>query len=148
MSPEVRAAIEENKALIEAEDWENLYRKLGETQAIDTIGKVSQALLSAGVDPLEGSKKIPQYFFAMLPITSYEVPDGIEIIGASAFVLCEELKEVTLPKTIKIIQSGAFMNAHKLNKIIFQGTKAKWEKILKGPWWSAGTDKIVIEFKN
>ena len=47
MSPEVRAAIEENKALIEAEDWEILYERLSETQALSTIGEVSQALLDA-----------------------------------------------------------------------------------------------------
>lgn len=145
MSPEVRAAIEENKALIEAEDWKTLYRILGKKQSLSTIGELSQILLDAGVDPLEGSKEIPQYFFATLPITSYRIPDGIEIIGKGAFSLCENLREVILPRTIKIIQREAFLQARKLRTIIFQGTTNEWEDIIKGPLWWARTGNVVVK---
>ena len=145
MSPEVRAAIEENKALIEAEDWEILCERLGETQALSTIGGISQALLDAGVDPLENNKKIPPHFFAALPITSYKVPEGIKVIGKGAFALCEDLREVILPRTIKIIQREAFLQARKLRTIIFQGTADEWRDIIKGSLWWTGTGDLIVK---
>lgn len=118
---------------------------MGETQALSTIGGISQALLDAGVDPLENNKKIPPYFFATLPIISYKIPEGVEIIGKGAFALCEDLREVVLPKTIKIIQREAFLQAHKLKTIIFHGTTNEWGEIIKGSLWWAGTGNVIVK---
>ena len=97
-----------------------------ETHTANTVGGVSQALLDAGVNPLENSNELFPFFLAGLPIESYQIPEGIEIIGKYAFVLCEDLREVTFPSTVKEIQDGAFLNDHHLEKIIFQGTGVEW----------------------
>lgn len=118
---------------------------MGETQALSTIGGVSQALLDASVDPLENNKKIPSYFFATLPITSYKIPEGIKIIGKGAFALCKDLREIILPRTIEIIQREAFLQARELRTIIFQGTTNEWENIIKGSLWWAGTGNVIVK---
>ncbi len=146
MLPAVKAAIEQNAHLIEREDWKNLYRKLRETHAASTIGSVSQALLDAGVNPLENSNELFPFFLAGLPIESYQIPEGIEIIGKYAFLLCEDLKEVIFPSTVKEIQDGVFLNNYRLEKIIFQGTGVEWQEIVKNPTWNAGTYGVKIEF--
>lgn len=146
MLPTVKAAIEQNADLIEKEDWRNLYKKLRETHAANTIGRVSQVLLDAGVDPLENSNELFPYFLAGLPIELYQIPEGIEIIGKDAFVLCEDLREVIFPSTVKEIHSGAFLNDHHLEKIIFQGTSVEWQEVVKNPTQNAGTYEVKIEF--
>lgn len=145
MLPAVKAAIKQNTHLIEREDWRNLYRKLRETHAANTIGGVSQALLDAGVNPLENSNELFPFFLAGLPIESYQIPEGIEIIGKYAFALCEDLREVIFPNTVKEIQDKAFLNDNHLEKIIFQGTADEWENIIKGSLWQAGTDNVIIK---
>lgn len=43
-----------------------------------------------------------------LGITSYEVPEGIEMVGSGAFANCTTLTSVTLPDSVKEIGAGAF----------------------------------------
>ena len=71
MSPEIRHFIEENTDLIEASDWNRLYKKIGERYSVTLAGELSQTLLDAGINPLENSKNIPPYFLAGCSMTSY-----------------------------------------------------------------------------
>lgn len=71
MSPEIKHFIEENTDLIEASDWNHLYKKIGERYSVTLAGELSQTLLDAGIDPLENSKSIPPYFLAGCSMTSY-----------------------------------------------------------------------------
>ena len=48
----------------------------------------------------------------------YTVPDGIEIIGASAFYHCRELTEVVLPEGVSVIERSAFSWCSKLTRIL------------------------------
>ena len=43
-----------------------------------------------------------------LELKSYQIPDGTEIIGASAFRFCGKLKSVDIPETVKVIEDWAF----------------------------------------
>ena len=50
-------------------------------------------------------------------ITSVVIPEGVEKIGPYAFAMLTELKEVTLPSTLKYIEYGAFYGCEKLEKV-------------------------------
>ena len=56
-------------------------------------------------------------------ITSIILPEGLERIGAGAF-LGNNLKTVTIPSTVKAIDRYAFRN-NKLQSVIFKGNKSK-----------------------
>ena len=49
---------------------------------------------------------------------SYIIPDGVKIIGNSAFYNCYNLKNITLPDTIIKIEESAFENCSELTEII------------------------------
>ena len=139
MLPAVKVSIEKYKDLIDREDWKSLYVKLAEKESAATIGALSEVLLSAGINPLENSKEIYPYFFAGTSLSTYEVPEGVEIIGESAFALCGGLKEITLPKSVREMKKDIFTGDFQLRKIIYRGTKEEWLNIEKEPQTWAGT---------
>ena len=51
------------------------------------------------------------------PNISYIIPDGVKIIGDSAFYNCDNLKNITLPDTITRIEECAFENCFHLTNI-------------------------------
>jgi hypothetical protein len=51
--------------------------------------------------------------------TSYNVPQGVKIIGVHAFQNARNLKTITLPESVEIIEDSAFDDCKMLNQIIF-----------------------------
>ena len=49
--------------------------------------------------------------------TSYEIPDGVKTIGASAFALSKNLTEVTFPASVTTIGAAAFLDCTSLTSI-------------------------------
>ena len=58
----------------------------------------------------------------------------VTVIAERAFKNCALLEKVTIPKSIELIRSEAFMDAP-LKQIIFEGTKAQWDNIEKANDW-------------
>lgn len=56
----------------------------------------------------ESIKFIGDYAFAWSELTSVVIPEGVETIGEAAFIECENLKTVTIPKSVTNIAMGAF----------------------------------------
>lgn len=52
-------------------------------------------------------------------VTSVQISDGVEIIPTGMFESCHELKEVTIPVSVKEIYTTAFRNCEKLEKVNF-----------------------------
>lgn len=57
----------------------------------------------------KNEKKLVCYPHAQT-ISSYSVPDGIQIIGAYAFSGCRQLSIINLPNTLKMIENNAFQD--------------------------------------
>lgn len=62
-------------------------------------------------------KKIATKAYFNSDITEFKVEEGTEVIDTLAFANCKQLKEVTLPKTIREIEPFAFANCTSLEKI-------------------------------
>ena len=54
------------------------------------------------------------------------------------------LRSITIPKSIMSIGEEAFSDCGELESIIYQGTKAEWDKISKGSSWDNGTGDYTI----
>ena len=59
---------------------------------------------------------------AYLNITEITIPEGVETIGAYAFLSDTKLKKVVLPSTMKLIDDGAFYNTTALTEIHIKAT--------------------------
>lgn len=55
--------------------------------------------------------------FAGIGITSVRIPNGVETIGASAFISCSSLIKATMPNTLKSIGNQAFFGCESLQNI-------------------------------
>lgn len=119
MNPIVKNFIEENKALIEKDEWEEFYEIANTDDPRRFIpgadvGETTIALLKAGVNPLSYIDKVPERFLLGQPIKSFEIPEGITETGNFAFSICENLIHVTTPSTLTAVGKGTFFHCKKL----------------------------------
>ena len=54
--------------------------------------------------------------------TSYKVPDGVRVIGDSAFYICNNLYKITLPEGVTTIENYAFNSCKNLSVLNFPDT--------------------------
>lgn len=93
--------------------------------------------------------------------SSFEIPDGVERIGACAFSSDQSLEEIVIPDTVKEIGTSAFVNCHALREIslnnvekieanVFYGCSSLEEITIPksvteiGAWAFYGCDSISI----
>ena len=76
----------------------------------------------------KGVLKIGGDSLSLSKLSKLEIPYGVTSIEELAFAFCEDLKEVTLPSTIKDVEYSAFLGADKLYNVYFEGTLEEWKK--------------------
>jgi len=72
-------------------------------------------------------------------LKSIIIPEKVSFIGYAAFEHNDSLYSITLPNTLRFIDEFVFSSCNALHQIIFQGTKAEWEKIVLGTGWNQYT---------
>lgn len=90
----------------------------------------------------EGVCAIGDYAFAGTYVEVVVCSSTLEDIGDSAFQDCLKLKEIHLNQKLKHMGRAPFSNCPNLEKIIYNGTKDDYEKILKGEPF--GSKKIIF----
>ena len=63
-------------------------------------------------------KKIGQYAFCRSEITSLTIQYGIEAIDECAFLVCTQLKDVSLPSSLTSIGNSAFFNCYQITELV------------------------------
>ena len=85
-----------------------------------------------------GLKKVGIYAFVNNDkLESVVIPDTVTEIELCAFEACENLWDVEMWPSVKVIGSGAFRGCHKLEQIRFHGTRAEWDAIEKDSGWNS-----------
>lgn len=62
-------------------------------------------------------------------INRIEIPAGVKSISDSAFLYCDNLKEVFLPVSVQTIKYGAFRSCEAITDVFYSGTQEEWEAI-------------------
>ncbi len=65
-------------------------------------------------------------------ITVISIPSGVTLIDDYAFYECLDLESITIPDTVTTIGNGAFKDCNNLSTIVFTGTTAEWNEVMKG----------------
>lgn len=85
-------------------------------------------------------------------ITNVIIESGVTTISDYAFANCGNLLTITIPTSVKEIGYYAFAggmsalgNAPKLEKIIYQGTRAQWMQITKNSSWDNDNYGFVVQ---
>ena len=155
MANYIKEYIEENIALIEANDFNHLYSNCHELW----VGELTSILYQAGIDPLLHMDAVPKEFaYNNSKLTDIVIPSNIKIIypkafqrsgvyhvaidegcayiHTSAFASCVNLEVVELPSSIGTIDTAAFFGCSNLHTIVYAGTYQEWcENVYKGPNW-------------
>ena len=77
-------------------------------------------------------------------LTSITIPSSVTSIGSSAFEDCTSLTSITISRGVTSIGSSAFSGCTSLSSITYTGTKAQWNDIEKGFYWSSNTGNFVV----
>lgn len=83
-------------------------------------------------------------FIGCKALTSVTIPSGVTYIGESSFNN-SGLISITIPVNVKEIGNAAFCNCTELVEFKYNGTKTKWNNIVKGNQWSdySGFDEVI-----
>ncbi len=58
-----------------------------------------------------------------------------KVISMCAFMLCENLKSVTISASVEQIDNNIFQHSNSLEKIVYEGTTAQWNAVRKAENW-------------
>ena len=62
-------------------------------------------------------------------VESYEIPNGVNIIGEYSFKCCRNLTSLKIPSSVNSIEQGAFLWIDNLTDIYYSGTEEEWDNI-------------------
>lgn len=65
-------------------------------------------------------------------LTGVVLPKSVTAIEDYAFFYCTELREITIPDSVTSLGMWMFAQCDKLERIYYPGSRAQWEKLLKG----------------
>ena len=88
--------------------------------------------------------KIPSNFCSSSEaLSSMVIPEGADSIGYQAFRLCRNLKTITIPTSVRRIESRAFDGCSSLTTVHYLGTEEQWKEITiesENEYLTEGTD--------
>lgn len=145
MDDKLKAYVKKNLDLIDANDYETLYKNISQAyhppmMVLDDVGELTEFLLKCNIKPDEYMLKIPEaYLYRITTISSYRIstnitkissqafehcsiesiyiPDSVCEIGAYAFAHCTNLTSITIPSNVTCLRDGTFSGCRSLKNI-------------------------------
>ena len=112
--------IEENVDLIEDNKWEELYSK-AQYRGVETVGKLTDLLYDAEIDPLEKATRVPKNFMRnSIETKGVVIPEGVLYVGEHAFE-SSNIESVFIPKSVIRIEARAFCDCKYLKEVTIEG---------------------------
>lgn len=115
---DIQTFLENNIELVDDSRFEELYAACHDYDH----GKLTEVLLTCGINPLEYLKTVPRKFAAESTIEAVVIPSNIEGIQDDAFDQCKSLKHIEIPDSVKFIGNFAFYGCTELENISFGNT--------------------------
>ncbi len=108
-----------NQRLVQQSDMRALYCQALKESALMScrVGRLSQALESAGIDVIALHGSMPPFYMYDSSITSCPNLERVDTVSRYAFSHCKYLQEVVIPDTIKTIEEGAFAYSYNLEEV-------------------------------
>lgn len=109
MTEQLKQFLLNNKNSLEEDDFRTLYKNWSKYIDSDDVSDLTDVFLEVGIDPLNYLSEVPaKYAYYSKLLTKLIIPSHIDRILLFAFMGCDNLKEVILPASIKIIGQFAF----------------------------------------
>ena len=108
MTEQLKQFLLHNKNSLEEDDFRTLYKNWSRYIS-DDVSDLTELFLEVGIDPLNYLPEVPaKYAYYSEKVTKIVIPAHIDRILSFAFMGCNNLNEVILPSSIKIIGKFAF----------------------------------------
>lgn len=133
--------IKEHEEDINLNNWGKIYESLNTNFYILT-GEFTALMYEAGLNPLTGLDYIPNSFYTSQDIKNFYVPDGIVEIGPFAFS-STLLDNISIPNTVKRIDTYAFLNCLHLGTIEYRGKKEDFLKTFSDSIWFPHNNTVI-----
>ena len=93
----------------------------------------------------EGVTKTGLYmFYECSSLEHVTLPQTLQTLSSS-FMLCDSLKEISIPAGVNNIYSGAFSGSEFLEVLNYEGTKAQWNKYAStSRGWNSGSNIKIV----
>lgn len=105
---------------IDNNEWDYIYDRASlDFETAADVGQFTQALIEAGINPLEHLTYIPTDYLCGTDINTITIPDDATYIGSWAFSNTH-ITAVMLPKNIKKVFSRAFADCKQLTTVLMQ----------------------------
>ena len=109
MTEQLKQFLLNNKNSLEEDDFRTLYKNWSKYIDSDDVSDLTDVFLEVGIDPLNYLPEVPaKYAYYSKRLAKLIIPSHIDRILSFAFMGCDNLKEVILPTSIKIIGHFAF----------------------------------------
>ena len=104
---------------LKKDDFQGFYKALWHNVDVSPsdLGKVTEFILNAGIDPLIYMDDVPALYLYESTISDMRIPDHIKSIGEFAFRHCSSLTSVTIPNSVTRIGNYAFYYCTSLTRI-------------------------------
>lgn len=108
VSSKLKKILEENKDLINSNNFKKLYDKISDPLL---IGELTYVLYKSGINPLKYMDKIPFYFFYEIAVPDdFVIPENIKQIMPHAFTNAR-IDSIYIPDSVKSIRGIAFFGS-------------------------------------
>ena len=81
------------------------------------------------------------------PLTSWEIPETVEIIGDYAFFYNENLEGIIIPESVTEIGDYAFYGVYSLETLYYAGSEDEWNAISVGDYNSLSDYETVYDYE-
>lgn len=126
MTDNVKHFIEDHITLIDNNDFEQFYRILLEEDYISEIsGMVTDALLEAGINPLQFLDRVPAYYLSCsTEVQEFRIPDHVRRIGFHA-LSGSRVEKLIINPNVTLLHTFCCYASDYLREIVFEpGCKA------------------------
>lgn len=91
-------------------------------------------------------KTVWNYAFSQCSNLETVTMEGVAKISNLAFFHCDSLRSVAFSQEIQTIGGQTFLNCPSLGEIVYGGTVAQWNAVVKGAeWWPVGGKVVCID---
>lgn len=109
--------IESHIDYIDDNQYERLLSEFKSIAPTQEWGELNKFLLSAGINPLHYMDYVPRFFLFRTDIDKVTIPEGLVYLGERCFEKCENLSEIIIPRSIKLIDNYSFLECKSLAKV-------------------------------
>lgn len=86
-------------------------------------------------------------FYGCNKLASIKIPNGVTVVEGYTFYNCSKLTSVVIPNSITNINNSVFYNCSLLKTIIYCGTEAQWNAVVKDEKWNNRVS-ATVQFHN